>query len=182
MNHALFRVLLPRPLNIHDCALAVSAVRFVKSMLQYTVVFVLVVHVLFELPVKSTLPIRGIFCVIVTVPAVVNVAVSCGSGTRDDHVAVDHVAHDTQFVVTGVVNVIPEFPPQSPEFHVIAERFQLHAPVPVMSWKSALVTVTVAAVRVLAVPRVLDFIKILAVVDVFPFMVSVQFIVWLAAK
>lgn len=69
----------------------------------------------------------------VAVPAVVNVAVSCGNGTRDDHVAVDHVAPDCQFVVTGDVNVMLLFPQQSPLFPVIAERFHDHAPPPIMS-------------------------------------------------
>jgi len=88
-----------------------------------------------------------------------NVAVSCGSGTREDQVAVLHVVPAEQVVVTGVVKVIPEFPPQSPEFHEMTDKFQLPAPAPVMSWKSALVTVTVAAVIVLAVHRTYDFIR-----------------------
>lgn len=62
-----------------------------------------------------------------------NVAVSCGSGTREDHVAVDHVAPDCQSVVTGVVNVIPEFPPQSPLFPVMADRFHEAEPAPIIS-------------------------------------------------
>lgn len=96
----------------------------------------------------------------IVLPDPLKVAVSCGSGTREDQVAVLHVVPAEQSVVTGVVNVIPEFPPQSPEFPVIADRFQDPDPAPVMSWKSALVTVTVAAVSVLAVPMVFDFTRI----------------------
>ena len=62
-----------------------------------------------------------------------NVAVSCGSGTRDDQVAVLQVVPAEQVVVTGVVNVIPLFPPQSPESPVIADKFQFPAPAPVIS-------------------------------------------------
>lgn len=93
----------------------------------------LVVHVLLVDVEKSTDQIRGISCVIVATPAVVNVAVSCGSGTRDDHVAVDHVAPDCQSVVTGVVKVIEVFPQQFPLFPVIAERFQEAEPAPSIS-------------------------------------------------
>ncbi len=115
------------------------------------------VHVLFpDVVEKSTDPILGISCVIVATPAVVNVAVSCGSGTRDDHVAVDQVAPLTQFVVTGVVKVIPEFPPQSPLFPVIAERFHEAEPAPIISWISTFEAVTVAAVSVTCVPLVVD--------------------------
>lgn len=61
--------------------LAVSVVRLVRLILPNTLQAVEVVHVLEpETVEKSTDPIRGISCVIVTVPAVVNVAVSCGSG------------------------------------------------------------------------------------------------------
>lgn len=56
--------------------------------------------------------------------------------------------------MTAVVKVMPELPPASPDPPVIADRFQEPAPAPVMSRKSALVTVTVAAVRVRAVPMV----------------------------
>lgn len=107
-----------------------SATRFVKSILPKTLHVVDVVHVLLADVEKSTDPMRGISCVIVCTQAVVNVAVSCGSGTREDHVAVDHVAPLVQFVVTGVVKVMPEFPPQSPLFPVIADRFHEadHAP------------------------------------------------------
>lgn len=87
---------------------------------------------------------------IVATPAVVNVAVSCGSGTREDHVAVDHVAPDCQSVVTGVVNVIPLFPQQSPLFPVIAERFHDAEPAPSISWISTFEAVTVVfTVRVI---------------------------------
>lgn len=129
--------------------LAVSVWRFVKSILPKTLAAVLVVHVLFpDVVEKSTDPILGISCVIVATPAVVNVAVSCGSGTRDDHVAVDHVAPDCQSVVTGVVKVILLFPPQSPLFPVIADRFQLPAPAPFISCMSTFEAVTVQAVSV----------------------------------
>ena len=37
------------------------------------------------------------------------------------------------YIVAGVVKVIPEFPPQSPEFPVIPAIFQDHAPVPRIS-------------------------------------------------
>lgn len=106
-----------------------------------------------------------------------NVAVSCGSGTLTLQVAVDQVVPAEHVVVVGEVKVIPEFPPQSPESHVIADKSQEPAHAPVMSWKSALVTDTVDAVRVLAVPMVLDFTKT-RFIDEFQFIVSVQVIVW----
>lgn len=96
---------------------------------------------------------------IVATPAVVNVAVSCGSGTREDHVAVDHVAPDCQSVVTGVVKVIPLLPQQSPLFPVIAERFQLPAPAPFISCMSTFEAVTVQAVSVTCVHFVKDSIE-----------------------
>lgn len=43
---------------------------------------------------------------------------------------------------------MPELPPASPELPVIADKFQLPAPVPVISLKSALVIVTVPALIV----------------------------------
>lgn len=124
--------------------LAVSVWRFVKSILPKTLAAVLVVHVLFpDVVEKSTDPILGISCVIVAAPAVVNVAVSCGNGTRDDHVAVDHVAPDCQSVVTGVVKVILLFPPQSPLLPVIPDRFHEAEPAPSISWMSTFEAVTV---------------------------------------
>lgn len=102
---------------------AVSVAKSVRLIEPKHEAVVEVVQVFPDEPVKSTLPILGMSWVMVAVPAVVKVAVSWGSGTRLDHVAVDHVAPDTQFVVTGEVNVIPEFPPQSPEPPEIAERF-----------------------------------------------------------
>ncbi len=62
--------------------------------------------------------------------------------------AVDQVAPLDQFVVTGVVNVILLFPPQSPESPVIAERFQEAEPAPSISWMSTLEAATVQAVSV----------------------------------
>lgn len=110
-----------------------------------------------------------------------NVAVSCGSGTREDHVAVDQVVPDCQLVVTGVVNVIPEFHPQSQLFHVIADRFQEPAHAHVMSWKSAFDAVTVAAVMVRAVPIVLDATFVL-LTDEFQLTEKVQLTTILFAK
>ena len=63
------------------------------------------------------------------------------------------------------MNVIPEFHPQSQERPVIADKFHDQAPAPVMSLKSAFVTVTVAAVIVDAVPRVDEFTSILLTVE-----------------
>lgn len=131
-----------------------------------------VVHVNPLDQVKLTLPIRGISCVIVRL-APLNVAVSCGSGTREDHVAVDHVLHAEQSVVTGVVNVIPEFPPQSPELPEMAEIFQDPAPAPVISRRSTLVSDTFAAVIVTAVQIVLDVIRYLFI-ELFQLIVNVQ--------
>ena len=112
--------------------LADNVSKSVKFILQNTLHNVLVVHVNPLEPVKSTDPIRGISCVIV-LPDPLNVAVSCGSGTRTDHVALDHMAPAEQSVVVGDVNVIPEFPQQSPDPHVIADRSHDPAPAPVMS-------------------------------------------------
>lgn len=74
------------------------------------------------------------------------------------------------------MNVMFVFPPQSPDPPVMADRFHEPAPAPVISWKSALVTVTVAAVSVLAVPIVSEDISIL-LFAAFPFRVSVPLIV-----
>lgn len=133
---------------VYTLVLPVSVARAVRFMLPKKLQFVLVVQVLFVEVEKSTDPILGISCVIVATPAVVNVAVSCGSGTRDDHVAVDHVAPDCQSVVTGVVNVMLLFPQQSPLFPVIADKFQLPAPAQFISCMSTFEAVTVQAVRV----------------------------------
>ncbi len=105
-----------------------------------------VVHVLVAEVEKSTDPILGISCVIVATPAVVNVAVSWASGTLTDQVAVDHVVPACQFVVTGEVNVIQVFPPQSPELPVIADRFHEPAHAPIISWISTLEQTTDDAV------------------------------------
>jgi len=156
VNHPLFNVLLHLPSNVYVCVSDVSVARLVKLILQKTLQAVDVVHVLFEEVEKSTDQILGISCVIVATHAVVNVAVSCGSGTRDDHVAVDHVAPLVQFVVTGVVNVIQLLPPQSHVYPAAADIFQDAAPAPVMSWKSTLSTDIAAAVIVLAVHFVFD--------------------------
>jgi hypothetical protein len=131
--------------------------RFVKLILQKTLHAVVVAHVLLLDPVKSTDPIRGISCVIVAVPAVVKVAVSCGSGNRTDHVAVDQVVHDCQLVSTQVVNVIPELFQQFHDHHVIDERSHDQAQDPVISKKSTFEQDTVAAVSVLRVHAVFDF-------------------------
>lgn len=55
-----------------------------------------------------------------------------------------------------MVKVMPELPPQSPEPPVIADKFQLPAPAPVISEKSLYEHATVAAVRVRVVPKALD--------------------------
>jgi len=82
--------------------------------------------------VKSTLHILGISCVIVLeLPE--NVALSCGSGTREDQVAVDQVVQALQVVVTGVVKVIQEFHQQSQLHQVIADKFQLQVQAQVIS-------------------------------------------------
>lgn len=78
--------------------------------------------------------------------------------------------------MVGVVNVIPEFPQQSHESQVIAERFHEPAQAHVMSLKSALLTETVHAVIVLAVQIVFDSIKRRFVTEL-PFNVNVPDIV-----
>lgn len=113
---------------------------------------------------------------IVAVPAVVNVAVSCGRGTRTDHVAVDHVVPDCQLVVVPVVNVILEFPPQSPDPPVMADKSHEPAPAQVISCKSMLVRAVVPAEIVLAVPFVLEPINSLFI-DEFPPSVNVPVVV-----
>lgn len=65
------------------------------------------------------------------------------------------------------------FPPQSPDFPVIAERFQDHAPAPVMSCKSTFEAVTVPAVIVYAVHLVDDCTSNLLVAEL-PASVRVQ--------
>lgn len=158
--------------NLYLCVLPVNVHKSVKFMLQYTSHIVDVVHVSPLDPVKFTEPIRDIFCVIVREEPL-NVAVSCGNGTRDDHVAVDQIVPAEQSVVAGVVNVIPEFPPQSPELPVMADKSQLPTPAPVMSWKSAFVTDTVAAVIVLAVHNTFDVTRILQSAEFNQFIVKV---------
>jgi len=81
-----------------------------------------------------------------------------------------------QYIVSAVVNVIPVFPPASPEPPVIPDKSQLPAPAPVMSWKSVLVTTTVPAVSVRAVPRVFDLTSILFVAEL-PLIVRVPVMV-----
>lgn len=122
----------------------------ISVILPNTLAAVDVVHVgVFVAPVQFTLPIRGISCVITTDHAVIefasNIAVSCGSGTYQAHhapfvarnqlPAVDQLAdaHDWKYWLIPVVNVIPEFPPQSHELPVMADRFQDPAPAPVTS-------------------------------------------------
>ncbi len=61
--------------------------------------------------------------------------------------------------------MIPELPPQSPEFPVIACKSQEPAPAPVMSMKSQFVTDTDPAVIVLDVPKVSDCINALLVTE-----------------
>lgn len=61
--------------------------------------------------------------------------------------------------------MIPEFPPQSHELPVMADRFQDPAPAPVMSCRSTFEAVTVQAVNVLAVPFTLEDIKYLFVAE-----------------
>lgn len=70
-----------------------------------TLADVLVVHVgLLVTPVQFTPQIRGISCVIVTLPAVMefasNMAVSCGRGTRH--------AHPPQFVARNQLAVVDQ--------------------------------------------------------------------------
>jgi len=86
-----------------------------------------------------------------------------------------------QYWFAGVVNVIPELPPQSPDPPVIADKFHDPAPAPVMSRKFTFVIVTVAAVSVLAVPIVLEVTKTLLTAE-FPFIVKVPVIVLFAVK
>lgn len=79
------------------------------------------------------------------------------------------------------MKVTPEFPPQSPDRPVIADKFHEPAPAPVMSMRSAYVIATVAAVKVIPVPGVALEISILFVVE-FPLSVRVPEIVWLESK
>lgn len=134
-------------------------------------------------PVKFTLPILGMSCVIV-LQAPLNVAVSCGNGTRDVQVAVDHVVPAEQSWVDAAVNAAAPnafivFPPQSPVYPAAALMSQEAAPAPVMSWKSTLSTVTTAAVNVRAVPRVSDLMRRRLMAEL-PVIVRVPVTVWLA--
>src|SRR5262245_33713148 len=110
-------------------------------------------------PVQSIdLPNRGMSAV--TVWFAENAALITTSswhrGTRLVQAFVDQVPPDVpdHVCVAEGVKVMPELPPQSPDFPVMADKSQLPAPAPVMSLKSALLTDTEAAVIVLAVPRV----------------------------
>lgn len=97
-----------------------------------------------------------------------NVAVSCGSGTRDDQVAVDQVAPDCQSVVTDDVKVILLFPQQSHELPVIADRFHDAEPAPSISCMSIFDAFTLQAVRVLIVHLVDDCTSNLLVAELPP--------------
>lgn len=100
----------------------------------------LVVHVAH---VKSILlPARGmsIVTVLLVVKAVAKDTSSCGNGIRPDQFpGVNHEPPEVfvNVCVAGVVNVIHELPPQSPDNPVIAARFQEPAPAPTMSFRSA---------------------------------------------
>jgi hypothetical protein len=153
----------------------VNPAKSVIFILQKQLQAVEVVQVSQELQVKSTLHILGISWVIVR-ELQENFAISCGSGTRVDHVAVDQVVQSEQVVVTGVVNVISVLPPQSQLHQVIQDKFQLQAPAPLISCKSMLVNDTVAAVIVLWVHFVSDNIKSLFIAE-FQFIVNVQVVV-----
>ena len=62
-----------------------------------------------------------------------------------------------KYCFCAVVNVIPEFPPQSPEPPVIADKFHEADPAPVISLKSTFEAVIVPLqVMVRGVPMVLD--------------------------
>lgn len=114
-----------------------------------------------DMPEKSIdFPILGMSIVMVwpLLNALLTSTSSWGNGTLLVHPCVDHIkdAVPVDVWAAGVVNVIPELPPQSPEFPVIAARFHEPAPAPVMSWKSQLEHVTVTAVIVLGVPITFD--------------------------
>jgi len=103
---------------------------------------------------------------------------SWGNGTRDVHALADQLPPEVpdHVCVAEVVKVIPELPKASPELPAIADRFQEPAPAPVMSIKSALVTVTVAAFRVAEVPTVRLLTKS-RLVTLLPLIVSVPVMV-----
>lgn len=107
------------------------------------------------------LPARGISRVTVCDPenAEAITTSSCGNGTRLVQAFADQLPPlvPLHVCVAPLVNVIPELPPQSPLNPVIADRFQLPAPAPTMSRKSAYEHVTFAAVKVTGVSSVLDF-------------------------
>lgn len=84
---AFVSVCVPRPSSTYDALLFVSVIPDTSVMLPNTDAAVDVVNVgVFVTPVKSTLPIRPMSCVIVKDPAVIEfaskIAVSCGNGTR----------------------------------------------------------------------------------------------------
>lgn len=81
-------------------------------------------------------------------------------------------AEGTQYEVAGLVNVMPELLPQSPEFPVIADRFQPEAPAPVMSSQSECWLATVAAEIVTLVPFTVDLISTRFITEL-PFRVKV---------
>ncbi len=126
-------------------------------------------------PVQLTAPMRGKSWVMVTLAALMefasNIFVSCGSGILPEPAeppeAVAHreelendpvevPAEGTQYWVTGVVNVHPVFPPQSPDLPETADMFPLPAPAFVISCRSMFVKVNVAAEIVRAVPRTVE--------------------------
>lgn len=105
----------------------------------------------FVTPVKSSDPILRLSFVRIREPASMlfasTKAASCGRGEvlppappdEDAHrvvaenAPVDVPPEATQYLLTGVVNVMPELPPASPEPPVTADKSHDPAPAPVMS-------------------------------------------------
>lgn len=107
---------------------------------------------------------------------------SCGSGTREVHLAATDQAEpevESLVWVAGVVTVMPVFPSLSPTTPPVIP--QEPAPAAVMSLKSALVIEVVAAVIVRAVPSVLDDSSTLFTAEL-PVIVSVPDIVMFPEK
>ena len=129
---------------------------------------------------KWKYPIRGMSTVIVWLADIdaESSASSCGNGTLLVQAFADQfqpLVHD-HVCVAAVVNVIHEFHKQSQEFPEIAERFQLPAHAPVMSFRSRFVAETVAAVNVRDVPSTSVLINNLLTAEL-PFMFNVPVVV-----
>jgi len=140
---------------IFELTFCVKRVRLVKIKLQYiSILFDKFILMPLEL-VPSIVPIRygSLLCIDLVLQE--KFTVSCGNGDLIDQVQ-PQLVPEVWTVVTGVVNVIPEFHQQFPDKPVMADKSQLAAQAQIISSISRYVRESAAAVIVLAVQGVLE--------------------------